>query len=166
MTVALAARYADKDALVRATTFIGETAIELVETFTPHDIEELSPPRRRPVVLLAAAAGIGGAIAAYAGQWLIDAFLYPIDAGGRPPHAPLAFVPITIEMGFLAAAVTAFVLWFFGSRLGTLWEPICDVPSFSTTEYWLLVRGSNERELREFLEKTDALDIARVGGEP
>jgi ActD protein len=158
----LAAEYASAADLLRATTFIGESGVQLVETFTPHPIDELSPPRRRPVVLLAAAAGCGAALAAYAGQWLLDAYLYPIDAGGRPPHMPFAFVPITIEMGFLAAAVTAFVLWFIGARLGTLWEPVCDVPGFSSAGYWVVVAGDDEVALRAFLGKTGAARIEAV----
>jgi hypothetical protein len=158
----VAAEYASAADLTRAVTLIGETGVELVDTFTPHPIDELSPPRRKPVVLLAAAAGFGGAFAAYAGQWLIDAYLYPVEAGARPPHMPLAFVPITIEMGFLAAAVTAFVLWFFGARLGTLWEPVCDVPGFGADGYWLVVSGKDESALREVLGKTGAVRVAAV----
>jgi hypothetical protein len=70
---------------------------------------------------------------------------------------PLAFVPISIEMGFLAAAINAVVLWFFGARLGTLWEPVCDVPGFASTGYWVVARGTDEAKLRSVLDRTGAL---------
>jgi hypothetical protein len=49
------------------------------------------------------AAGLGAVAGAYGLQWLLNAYLYPLDAGGRPAHFPLAFVPITFEMGVLFA---------------------------------------------------------------
>jgi hypothetical protein len=52
MSVLLAAEYATAADLVRATTLIDETAHEVVETYSPHHIEELAPPRRAPVALL------------------------------------------------------------------------------------------------------------------
>lgn len=155
MSVLIAAEYPTAEALIRGATLIRETGLELVETYSPHAIEELAPPARAPVAILSGLAGLGGAAAAYAAQWLIAAYLYPINAGGRPPHMPLAFVPISVEMGFLAAATTAVLLWFFGGGMGTLWQPIDDVPGFTSTGYWAVVRGSDEH-VREVLERTGA----------
>lgn len=162
MTTVLAAEYASARDVVAATTAIRQTAVEIVETYLPHAIDELAPERRAPVALLAAAAGIGGAAAAYVGQWWIAAYLYPIESGARPPHMPLAFAPIAVEMGFLAAAVAAIIAWFFGARLGALWAPICDVPGFASTGYWLVVRGGSADELRALLARTGAIRIEPV----
>ena len=35
--------------------------------------------------------------------------LYPLDEGGRPPHMPLPFTIITVEMGFLFGALAVVV---------------------------------------------------------
>ena len=73
------------------------------------DIDAALGAQRSRLSLAAGLGGLAGAVAAYALQWYLVAYLYPLDVGGRPPHMPLPFLIITFEMGFLSARCTVFV---------------------------------------------------------
>jgi hypothetical protein len=81
-----------------------------------------------------------GAAGAYGLQWLLNAYLYPLNVGSRPPHHPLAFVPITFEMGILLAGFTALTGVLIVGGLVRLWQPIFDTPGFASATrdgFWL-----------------------------
>jgi hypothetical protein len=155
--IELVAAYSSEDALLVAIAELRRGGCELVEVYTPHPLSGQQP--RTGLSAIAGCAGLAGAIAGYAGQWLIAAYLYPVDSGGRPPHMPLAFVPIALELGFLAAAVAVAIALFVQARLGTLWEPLDELPH---ADWRLVVRGNDPIALRTLLAETGAL---WVGGE-
>jgi hypothetical protein len=163
MSVVLVAEYPSADTLVAAGRLLGTTRIRVIETYSPEPIDALDPPASRmPLAPITAAAGIGGAIVGYLGQWLVAAYLYPIDVGGRAPHLPLAFVPIALEMAFLGAAIAVVVTFVVRARLTALWEPICDVPGFAsatTDGYWLVARGEDRDAMHELLARSGARTI-------
>ena len=85
---------------------------------------------------------------------------------------PLAFVPITFEMGVLFAGLTALIGVFFWGRLLKLWDPVFEVPGFdsaSKDKFWLRVhvleRQLTEPELSEVLKARGAVSIISVGGD-
>jgi hypothetical protein len=104
------AEFEEPAELVRAIERIRAAVPVRVEAYTPYPVPEIEqalaarPSRLSTAVLIA---GFTGACGAYGLQWLLNAYLYPLNAGGRPPHMPLAFVPITFEMGVLFAGLTA-----------------------------------------------------------
>jgi hypothetical protein len=118
-----------------------------LDAYTPYSTEEvrealgLSPSPLPRVVFVAACLGAG---AAYGLEWLTVAHWYPLNVGGRPPHMPLTFVPITFEMGVLAASFTAFFGVLLGGKLLKLWDPVFEVPRFegvSVDRFWLRVNS-------------------------
>jgi len=130
-----------------------------LEAYTPYSTEEVRealPPRRSWIPYLVLAGGLCGAGLAYFLQWYLVAYLYPLDVGGRPPHMPLAFVPITFEMGILGASFAAFfgVLW--AGRLVRPWHPVFEAAGFdsvSIDKFWLAVSSTDEPGEREALER-------------
>src|SRR5439155_5952066 len=79
-----------------------------VETYTPYAIEALDPaaPTERSKLPLAVFAfGLLGAIAGYGGQWFANVVSYPMNIGGRPPHATPAFMIPAFEATVLCAAL-------------------------------------------------------------
>jgi hypothetical protein len=139
------AEYQDPAQLAKAIPAVRAWASVRLDAYLPYPVAEIDralagrPSRLSTAVF---AAGLGGAAGAYGLQWLLDAYLYPLDVGGRPPHFPLAFVPITFEMGVLFAALTAFVSVIVGSRLLRLWDPSRDVEGIESathTSFWLVV---------------------------
>jgi hypothetical protein len=133
--------------LARAARQLGQRPELELDAYTPYSTEEvrealaLSPSPLPTVVFLAACVGAGSA---YALEWLTTAYWYPLNIGGRPPHMPLAFVPITFEMGVLAASLAAFLGVLVGGKLLELWDPVFEVPRFegvSVDRFWLRVNA-------------------------
>jgi hypothetical protein len=131
-----------------------------LEAYTPYSTEEVRaalPERRSWIPYLVLGGGLLGASAAYLLQWYLVAYLYPLNVGGRPPHMPLAFVPITFEMGVLGASFAAFfgVLW--AGRLIRPWHPVFEAEGFdsaSVDKFWLAVPAAEQPAEREALEST------------
>jgi hypothetical protein len=146
----IAAEYGTCEALVAAIRAMRVRGLHRLEAYSPipsDAIDAALGARRSP---LSVAAGIGGLVGASSGyflQWLLVAYLYPVDVGSRPPHMPLPFTIITIEMGFLLGALVAAAAFFVGARLFKLWEPIFEVPGFTSATragFWLAV-GTDDR---------------------
>jgi hypothetical protein len=163
----IAAEYIDAAALANAIRVVRTRGFERIEAYTPYPVPELDGAlgrRRSPLALAAGVGGLGGAIGGYALQWLLDAYLYPVDTGGRPVHMPLAFVPITIEMGFLFGGVCVFLACLFAARLFRLWAPIDDVPGFTSDGFWLAIETDQAGLALEALAATHPVRVS--GGEP
>jgi hypothetical protein len=123
-------------AAIRELRELGHRRLEAYLPFPSHEVEAaLARPRSRlPIAVFVA--GIGGAAGAYGLQWLVNAYLYPLVVGARPPHFPLAFVIITFEMGVLFAALTAILSVLVGARLMRLWHPSFDVEGIESATGW------------------------------
>ncbi len=153
------------EALAQAAAELRQSGHEPRDAYTPYSTEEVRealPERRTPVPLLVLAGGLLGAGGAYFLQWYLVAHLYPLDAGGRPPHLPLAFVPITFEMGVLGAAFAAFFGTLWAGRLVRPWHPVFEaegIESVSIDKFWLAVAAPGSSEERERLE----LDARALG---
>lgn len=150
-------------AAVRRLTGDGFTS---VETYTPvplPEIEELTGQRRSPISWIAFAAGMLGAGGAYALEWWTNAWDYVYHVGGKPPHWPPAFVPITFEMGVLGASLAAFFGVLLASGLPRLAHAVFTVAGFeraSVDRFWLSVAA---RDPRFDAAATPALLVGELG---
>lgn len=148
---ALLIEFDTPDALAQAARRLRERGLTDLDAYVPYSTEQVRealgiPRSRLPVAVLCAA--LSGAGAAYWLEWYTTARLYPLDVGGRPPHMPLAFVPITFEMGVLLASFTAFFGVLVLGRLVKLWDPVFEVEGFETSSvdrFWLRVDGTDPR---------------------
>ncbi len=163
--------YAEYDApapLVRAIAAARTWGPVAVDAYTPYALKEIDHAvggARSWVSKPVLAAGVGAALGAYGLQWLLNAYLYPLDVGGRPPHFPLSFVPITFEMGVLFASFTAVISVFIGSRLLRLWDPSRDVTgieSATATHFWLELEVERGPEVDRLVELVHATEPLRV----
>ncbi|MGA8890472.1 MAG: DUF3341 domain-containing protein [Anaeromyxobacteraceae bacterium] len=105
----------------------------------PEAAEALGLPRSR-LPLLCLAGGSLGVTSGYAMQWWMVAVDFPINVGNRPPHSPLAFVPITFELGILLAALAVFVGLLVRCGLPRPHHPAFEVDAFrnaSVDGLWL-----------------------------
>jgi len=145
--IRLYAEYAGAPAVVRAIDELHVQGYTKLEAYSPYPVPAIetalgAPPSRLSIIVLGA--GVGAAAGAYGLQWLLQARLYPLDVGGRPAHFPLAYVPITFEMGVLFAALTAVAAVFVGAQLLRLWHPSSEaegIESSTGTRFWLEASG-------------------------
>jgi hypothetical protein len=162
MQQGILAEFQTPEELVDALVALRSGGYRRLDAFTPYPLRAAEEALRLgrswlswPVLLF----GILGAAGAYLIQWWCNAYDYPLNVGGRPPHSAPAFIPITFEMAVLSAAVGGLVLFFVTSGLPELYSPVFDVPGFeraSIDRFWVFVDERDpafdpaavERELR------------------
>jgi hypothetical protein len=170
----LLAEYTTPDELLVAARRLRALGYRRLDAFTPYPIRGLPETlavRKSPIGIFTLIAALIGAGGAYFLQWWFNAYNYPLDVGGRPPHSAPAFVPITFEMGVLFAGLTAFTMVFVLSRLTALHHPVFEIAGFERAtidRFWLGVDATDEKydlaRTRAELLETGALRVALAGG--
>ena len=170
------AEFTEPEQLVHAIRSMREKGYCHLDAFTPYplaEVEDALALRRSRLPWAIFVFGLGGAGAAYFLQWYLVGYLYPLNVGGRPPHFPLAFVPITFEMGVLFAATSAFIGVLALSRLLRLWDPVFEIEGFERAtidRFWLQVGSGDPRFRAEStpreLEELGALRVVSFGMPP
>jgi hypothetical protein len=159
----LLAEFSTRDRLAGAIRVLRDRGYRRLDAYTPYSVEEVEEAlglRRSRLPLAVFAAGLGAAGGAYFLQWFLNAYLYPLNFGGRPPHFPLPFLIITFEMGILFAGLTAFAGVIALGRLLRLHDPPQSAPGFESAtrdRFWLEVSMRDdefdpERTLEELVE--------------
>jgi Protein of unknown function (DUF3341) len=114
-----------------------------LDTYSPFPLEDTTEAlglRASRLPILVAIGGLCGAASGYLLQWYCDAVSFPLDIGGRPPHSPPSFVPITFELAILFGAFGAFFGLFTVLGLPRLHHPVFDAPGFvraTVDRYWI-----------------------------
>jgi hypothetical protein len=102
-------------AAARALRAEGQGDLDLHSPVPLHGADEALGLRKSVVPRIALTAGLIGATTGYLMQWYLVGVDFPINVGGRPPHSPPAFIPVTFELGVLFAALSIFfglfLLW-------------------------------------------------------
>jgi hypothetical protein len=171
--VAAMAEYDSPQGVLAAARSLVERGYRRLDAYVPYPVDELEEllggPRTR-VTWATLLGGLTGAATGYGIQWFCDTFDYPLNVGGRPVHPVLSYVPITFETTVLFAALTAFVGFFYASRLPELSAPIFDVPGFdraSVDRFWLAIDGRDPLFREEVtvaeLERSAPLRVIRPG---
>jgi len=150
----------------------GYTRLDAYTPFPVHGLERALGLGRSPLPWIVFPVGLGAAIGAYVIQWYVNAVAYPINVGGRPPHAPPAFVPITFETMVLAASLFALAVLLYFARLPWLAHPIFEVDGFERAtidRYFLAVDacdpGFDRERTARALADAGALRVQPFGGE-
>lgn len=169
----LLAEFTGPGALVAAAHGMHARGYRQLDAYTPYPVaeaEEALALRRSRLPVLVFVMGMAGAAGAYFLQWYLNAYLYPLDVGGRPPHMPLPFLIITFEMGILVAAFTGFFGVLVRAGATRLWDPVFEVEGFeraSIDRFFLEVDTRDplfdERGTARELEELGALRVTRFG---
>src|SRR5688572_27236319 len=110
MKRALLVEFDTPDDLALAARALHDLGHRQLDAYTPYSTEvvrEALELGSSPLPRWVLTGGLLGAGGAYFLEWYLNGYLYPLNVGGRPPHMPLAFVPIAFEMGVLLAAFAA-----------------------------------------------------------
>lgn len=129
----LVAEFASAEALAHAAEMTRGVRCRRIETFTPFPVPEVEALIRSPggrVGLIALFGGLFGAAVIYAVQYYTSVIDYPINVGGRPLHSWPAFLPTTVALTLLGAALAAFVGLLWEARLPRYHHPVGDAPAF------------------------------------
>jgi Protein of unknown function (DUF3341) len=105
-----------------------------------HGADEALGLKKSIVPRIALVAGLIGATTGYLMQWYLVGVDFPINVGGRPPHSPPAFIPVTFELGVLFAALAIFFGLFKLWGMPRLHHPVFEVEAFrsaSVDGLWL-----------------------------
>jgi len=164
----LMAELADPEAVLAAITALRERQVRVLDVYSPYPVREIEAALalgRSRIPYLAGAGALLGGTAAYALQWWMNAYDYPLDVGGRPPHMPSAFVPITFEMAVLAAAFAIFVSVLAAAGMPRLWDPVFEVEGFesaSVDRFWLAAESDETAGFAELDAALRARGALRV----
>ena len=173
MRAGVLGEFATPEAMVAALVGLRDRGYQRLDAFSPypvHGAEEAAGMERSPLGWIVFPFALGGAATAYLLQWYCNAFDYPLNVGGRPPHSAPAFIPITFEMGVLTASVVGLIAYFVLTGLPELWSPVFEIEGFeraSIDRFWVGVDVRDPRfegaEVEQALAELGALRIGRAG---
>lgn len=150
----------------------GFTDLEGYQPYHSHATEHALGLKRSWVSNLMFVVGMSAVAGAYALQYFFNAYDYPMNVGGRPPHMGSAFVLVSFEMGVLFSSLTALVSVIILAGL-KLYDPIDDVEGFerATLDRWFLAIGDKNPNVHEHLDELKkeltglgALKVSEVPG--
>ena len=158
------AEFKTSDALLEGTRKMRDKGHTKIDTHTPypvHGLEDALGIRAVRVPTLVLGAALTGVALAYGMMWWTNAVDFPINVANRPPHSPLAFVPITFELMVLLGGTTAFFGLMTLLKLPTPYHPVFEWEAFtraSVDGFFLSV------EIPSGEDPSDAANDARIVG--
>jgi hypothetical protein len=165
----LLAEFEAPEALLDAIRELRRRGYRDLDAFTPYPVkgvEQALGARRSPINWLILPLWVVAVAGAFLVQWWCNGINYPLDVGGRPLFSVPAFVPITFEMGVLAASLGAFVLFFALAGLPALYHRVFTVDGFeraSRDRFFLGVDADDpafdHRDLSHALERLGATKV-------
>lgn len=114
----------------RALRDAGHADLDLHSPVPLHGADEALGLKRSIVPRIALVAGLAGAGGGYLLQVWTVAIDWPLNVGGRPPHSPPAFIPVTFELAVLFAALAIFFGLFVLWGMPRLHHPVFEVEAF------------------------------------
>lgn len=169
----LLAEFETPEKMLEAASALRDRGVRRMDTYSPypvHGVEESMGLPKSPVSKIVLVAGIAGAVFAYWIQWLTNAFIYPLNVGGRPAHAAPAFLLITFETMVLFGGFAALFSVIGLSRLPRYWDPLFEVKEFesaSIDRFWVGVDSRDPNyepeELAKLWRELGALQVLSFG---
>lgn len=166
------AEFAAAEPLVAAIRAARAAGWSRIEAYAPHPVPAAAlalGARAAPVGWIAMVAGLAGGTIAYGTAWYLSVHDYPLNVGGRPPHAWPAFLPAAYIVGVLWAAAGAVLGMLWLNRLPLLHHPAFFARGFhraTQDRYFLFLTAADPRyeaaAALDFLAGLDALRVSEV----
>jgi len=157
----LLAEFDSADALLSAARQVGAAGYTKTDAFSPfpiHDLAESLGFKDRRISALVFLGGVVGLLAGYGLEYWTQAVAYPLNIGGRPYHAWVAFIPPAFETTILFAAFTAGISMIVMNGLPRPYHPVFNAERFSLAsqdKFFLVIEASDPKfgleETRAFL---------------
>jgi len=171
-TVGTIAEFDGPEALTRAVRAARAAGWTRLEAYAPHPVPDAATAlgtQAAPVAWAAAGAGLLAAAGAYGLTFFASVVDYPLNVGGRPPHAWPAFLPAAYIVGVLAAALAAMLAMLWLNGLPRFHHPAFAAPGFdraSEDRFFLLLFRADPLHragrAQAFLRAQDPLRVAEV----
>jgi len=165
------ARFETGEALVDACYKVREKGFESIDTHSPYPLhggdEALGLGRSR-VPRIALAGGLTGMFGGYLMMVYMNSVNWPLNVGGRPPHAPPSFIPITFETTVLLASLSIFFGLLTLMRLPQPYHAAFEHEDFRSAVndgFWMsmaLPPGSDGKDARALLSQLGAKEVTSV----
>ncbi|MGE5470510.1 MAG: DUF3341 domain-containing protein [Bacteroidota bacterium] len=143
-----------------------------IEAYAPFSVDGLSEAlgfTRNAMPAITFLGGLVGGAGGFAMQWYSAVFSYPINVGGRPLDSWPAFIPSTLALIILGAALAVVVGMLAANGLPRLRHPLFEIREFdlaSRNRFFLCLRpgsdGLDTEAARTFLRERSAMTIWEV----
>ena len=141
----LAAEFGDPPAMLAAVRRLREQGFAQLDTFAPYEVaggdDALGLPRPK-LLRWMLGPGLAAGAAAYALQWFLNGWQYPLIVGGRPLNSAPAWLPIAVVTTLMMAALAAAAIFAWCARLPALWHPLFEIEGFeraTSDRFWVAV---------------------------
>jgi hypothetical protein len=161
------ARFESAAALVAATESARQAGYTAMDAHSPFPVPGLAEAlgfQERRIPLLALGFGLVGAGAAFFMQWYSAVIDYPFVVGGKPLNSWPAFLPITFEVGILAAVLTTVIAMFAGNGLPRPYHPVFNDADFerASADGFFLVIEMPEARREDPQEEHDKTSLEKA----
>jgi hypothetical protein len=166
------AEFDDPERLREATSRAREHGYRKMDAYTPFPVDGMDVAlglgsTRLPAIVLVC--GLLGAAGMFGLQWYSSVVDYPWNVSGRPLFSWPSFIPLTFEVGILAASVGGLVGMLFMNRFPQPYHPIFDGAGFeraTVDRFFLCIERADERfergETARFLEGFSPVAVSLV----
>jgi hypothetical protein len=164
-------RFSTGEALVDACYKVREKGFEKIDTHSPYPLhggDEALGLGRSLVPRIALAGGLTGMFGGYLMMVYMNAVNWPLNVGGRPPHAPPSFIPITFETTVLLASLSIFFGLLTLMRLPQPYHAVFESEAFLSAVndgFWMSVAlppGSDGKDASALLGQLGATELNTV----
>lgn len=145
-----------------------------IDAFMPFPVEEISQEicnhKKSKVSKIVAVGALLGLATAFAMQYWVSVYSYPLNIGGRPLNSWPAFVPVMFELTILFASFSAIGGMLFLNGLPRPHHPLFNIEQFERVmvdRFFLLIKSDDESYdhafARSFLEGLGSEEVHDVG---
>ena len=168
----LMAEFANADDVVTAARAVRTAGYRKVDGYSPYPMESLIHELDQhhswvPTIVLGG--GLTGFLAGYGLEYWTQVIDFPMDIGGRPYNAWVAFIPPAFETTILFACLSAVIGMLAMNGLPQPYHPVFNVDAFgraSTDRFFLVIETTDPRFERhatwKFLEGLHPVGVSEV----